>query len=123
MEKFKPDDLVVHESAPGVRGVVLGYDDKGRVMVCWETGYEPYTTHSERCLEEANVLDLLSEGRDSEFRFEPTHSRCSCGRKLQVKRKQPFCTACNSYYVRRRPTVVPCDHEEDSRACLYGCSQ
>lgn len=98
MEKFKPNDLVVHETAPGVRGLVLGYEKPGWVMVCWETGYEAYTTHHEKDLEEGNVLDLLVEGRESEFRHEPTHSRCQCGRKLGVKQKQPFCTACNTFY-------------------------
>lgn len=104
-EKFKPGDYVLHETAPGVRGMVLGYDETRLVMVCWETGYEPYTLHSENALEPANVLDLLIEGRESEFRFEPTHSRCKCGRKLSLKKKAPYCTACDSYYSIRRRVV------------------
>lgn len=121
-ERFKPNDLVIHETAPGVRGVVLGYDARGEVMVCWETGYEPFTTHPERHLEEANVLDLLCEGRESEFRFEPTYSRCKCGRKLTFRRREPFCTACNEVYRIRRKKPVACTHEEDSRLCRFGCS-
>lgn len=121
MSRWKPNDLVMHETAPGVRGIVLGYQDD-LVMVCWETGYEPYTLHREATLEEANVLDLLCEGRESEFRFEPTYSRCKCGRKLVLKGKWPFCTACNEFFNIRRPKVVACRHEEDHRACPFGCS-
>lgn len=122
-EKFKPDDLVVHDHAPGVRGIVLGYYDNGQVMVCWETGYEPYTLHDERTLEEANVLDLLCEGRDSDFKFAPTYSQCKCGRKLGIKKRKPYCNHCQEYYAIRRAPTVPCDHEEDRRLCLYGCSR
>lgn len=98
-EKFQPNDLVFRKMGiePGVRGMVLGYEGR-RVMVSWETGYEPYTYHEESELEPANVLDLLCEGRETEFRFEPKYSRCKCGRKLVLKRRAPFCTACNSHY-------------------------
>lgn len=121
-EKFKPNDLVMHAHAPGVRGIVLGYDDRGRVMVCWETGYEPISYYDERKLEEASVLDLLCEGRETEWRFEDTYARCKCGRKLGVKKKAPFCHACQEFFA-YKPSPVGCEHGEDPRTCPYGCSR
>lgn len=97
-ERFKPGDHVVHPRAHGVRGVVLGYSEPGGVMVCWETGFEPYVVEREAVLEPANILDLLIEGRESEFKHEPTFSRCGCGKTLVWNKGGLYCNKCKKYY-------------------------
>jgi hypothetical protein len=67
---FEPGEYVLHPTLRGVRGQVLctEYDE---VYVCWETGYEPYTRHHVADIKRVNMLDLLVEGREIQFKFRP----------------------------------------------------
>jgi hypothetical protein len=71
--KFQGGDLVYRTNWPdGPRGMVLGYDDYGYVMVCWQTGYNDYTEEDEAWLSTVDVLDLMVEafdGLETRFRY------------------------------------------------------
>jgi len=71
--RFQGGDTVVRRSSPmGVRGMVLGYDVYGSVLVCWQYGYLDYMEEDETTLDAVEVLDLMVEafdGKETKFRY------------------------------------------------------
>lgn len=73
--RFQGGDTVVRRYRPeGARGMVLGYDDYGSVLVCWQYGYADYMAEDETSLDAVEVLDLMVEafdGKETKWNYGP----------------------------------------------------
>jgi len=100
-DQIEPGDYVMHPSEEGVRGLVLWVDDSHRgrdgiiAHVCWETGYEADSAVRTHELKKVNVLDLIVDGRELEYRQEGINSRCRCGAKMnEMSHGWMYCQRC-----------------------------
>jgi hypothetical protein len=73
--RFQGGDTVVRRGRPsGDRGMVLGYDEYGGVLVCWQYGYLDYMAEDETALDAVEVLDLMVEafdGKETKWKYGP----------------------------------------------------
>lgn len=72
-QRFQGGHFVTRAGRPlGERGMVLGYDEWGSVLVSWQFGYMAVTPEDEAVLDPVEVLDLMVEafdGKETKFRF------------------------------------------------------
>lgn len=71
-QRFQGGDFVTRVGRPGERGMVLGYNEWGQVLVSWQYGYMDVLTEEQENLDPVDVLDLMVEAfddKETKFRY------------------------------------------------------